>query len=45
VETVPQMLQAIEVLQDLTHCIEVRMDFPFEHLLLDCIVLSMLAFD
>lgn len=39
------MLQAIDVLQDLTHCIEVRMDFPFEHLLLDCIVLSMLAFE
>ena len=42
-ETAPQMAKAIEVLGDLSRCIEMRMDFPFEHILLDCCVLSMLA--
>jgi hypothetical protein len=37
------MNQALEVLSDLSKCIEVKLDFPFEHILLDCAILSMIV--
>jgi hypothetical protein len=37
------MTQALEILEDLSKCIEVKMDFPFEHILLDCAILAMIV--
>ena len=31
-------MQSLEVLEHLTHCIEMKINFPFEHILLDCMV-------
>lgn len=45
VDNVPQMMASIQILDDLTHCIDMKMDFPFEHLLLDCMVFSSLIAD
>lgn len=33
------------MLDDLTHCIDMKLDFPFEHLILDCMVYSNLVAD
>ena len=38
VDSIPQLVQSIEVLDHLTYCIEMKINFPFEHILLDCMV-------
>jgi hypothetical protein len=43
VDNVPQMMASIAVLDDLTYCIDMKLEFPFEHLLLDCMVYSTLV--
>jgi len=45
VDNVPQLVASIQVLDDLTHCIDMKLDFPFEHLILDCMVYSNLVAD
>lgn len=45
VDNVPQMVASIGVLDDLTYCIDMKIEFPFEHLLLDCMVYSSLVAD
>lgn len=38
IRSMQQLQEAIEVLEDLSHTLELKMDFPFEHLFLDCIL-------
>ena len=38
VQSLPQYYSSLDVLETLVEVIEMRLDFPFEHLLLDCIV-------
>jgi hypothetical protein len=45
VESLPQLISAIDILNELTHCIELKIEFPFEYLLLDCIIFSLLLAD
>lgn len=45
VDSIPQLMASIAILDDLTHCIEMKLDFPFEHLLLDCMVYSNIIAD
>ena len=33
-------MASLQILEDLSHCIEMKINFPFEHLLLDCMVYS-----
>jgi hypothetical protein len=40
-----QYYQAQEILNELSSCVEIKLDFPFEDLLLDCMVFGMLAND
>jgi hypothetical protein len=35
----------IDILEELSAIIELKIDFPFEHLLLDCMVFSQLLVD
>ena len=37
VRTTQQFNEALGILEDLTECIELKIDFPFEMLLIDCI--------
>lgn len=39
----PQLVQSLEVLEHLSHCIEMKINFPFEHILLDCMVYANLV--
>ncbi|CDW71951.1 UNKNOWN [Stylonychia lemnae] len=43
IETFNQYYQTVQILEELLQCIELRLDFPFEHLLVDCIMYGMLA--
>ena len=45
VRSTDQLHEGLGVLSDLSECIELKMDFPFEHLILDCIYFSGLAQD
>jgi hypothetical protein len=45
VESLPQLISALDILSELTHCIELKIEFPFEYLLLDCIIFSLLLAD
>lgn len=40
VDSLPQLTAAIDILETLEACIEMKLDFPFEHLIMDCIVYS-----
>lgn len=42
-DSIPQLVQSIEILEHLTHCIEMKINFPFEHILLDCMVYANLV--
>jgi len=42
VDSLPQLKSAMDILETLSACIEMKIDFPFEHLLLDCVVYSQL---
>lgn len=43
IETMNQYYQSLNFLEELTKCIEVKLEFPFEHLLVDCIIYGILA--
>jgi phospholipid N-methyltransferase len=43
IETLTQHYQSLEILEVLQNCIQLKMDFPFEHLITDCIMYGMLA--
>ena len=43
VRTTDQLHEGLGILNDLSECIELKMDFPFEHLILDCVFFSGLA--
>jgi len=43
VESHTQFEAATDVLESLTGCIEMKLEFPFEHLLIDCIVFAMVV--
>ena len=43
VDSVPQLVESINILEELTHCIEMKINFPFEHILLDCMVYANLV--
>lgn len=43
VDSMPQLVQSLEVLEHLSHCIEMKINFPFEHILLDCMVYANLV--
>ena len=45
VDTLPQLESALAVLNDLAQCVELKIEFPFEHLLLDCIIFAQLLVD
>jgi hypothetical protein len=38
-----QLHEAVGILQDLSECIELKLEFPFEHLILDCVYFCGLA--
>lgn len=40
VDSLAQLTAGIDILEELTGCIELKIEFPFEHLLLDCMVFS-----
>jgi hypothetical protein len=43
VESHTQFEAASDVLESLTGCIEMKLEFPFEHLLIDCVVFAMVV--
>jgi len=43
VETQTQFEAATDVLESLTGCIEMKLEFPFEHLLIDCVIFAMVV--
>lgn len=43
VQTMDKLHEAIAILNDLSECIELKMEFPFEHLILDSVYFSGLA--
>ena len=43
VESHTQFESATDVLESLTGCIEMKLEFPFEHLLIDCVVFAMVV--
>lgn len=45
VDSIAQLNAGIDILEELSGCIELKIDFPFEHLLLDCMVFSQLLVD
>ena len=45
VRTTQQLNEALAILDDLTECIELKIDFPFEILMIDCIFFVGLAQD
>ena len=45
VRTTQQLHEALAILDDLTYCIELKIDFPFEILMIDCIFFVGLASD
>ena len=45
VDGMPQLAAALQILEDLSEVVEMKINFPFEHLLLDCMVYSNLVAD
>jgi len=45
VDSVAQLNAGIDILEELSSIIELKSEFPFEHLLLDCMVFSQLLVD
>jgi hypothetical protein len=45
VDSLAQLSAGIDILEELSGCIELKIEFPFEHLLLDCMVFSQLLVD
>lgn len=45
VESLPQLISALDILNELSYCIEMKIEFPFEYVLLDCIIFSLLLAD
>lgn len=43
IETLTQHYQSLDILEVLQNCIQLKLDFPFEHLIVDCIMYAMLA--
>ena len=41
----PQLAASVQILEDLTEVVEMKINFPFEHLLLDCMVYGNLVAD
>ena len=45
VDSMPQLAASVQILEDLTEVVEMKINFPFEHLLLDCMVYGNLVAD
>ncbi len=45
VTTQAQLADALAILEDLQTCLEMKMDFPFEHMVLDCVAFAGLQLD
>ena len=45
VDSLPQLTAALDILETLQQCIELKIDFPFEHLICDCIVYAQLLLE
>lgn len=43
VDSMPSLVNTVDILEELSSCIEMKIEFPFEHLLLDCMVFSNLV--
>ena len=43
VDSMPQLAASVQILEDLTEVVEMKINFPFEHLLLDCMVYANLV--